>query len=116
VRAKPGDIAEGKPIVILANGATASGAEIVVAALQENRRATVIGTKTFGNGTIQTVFPLRDGGALRLTTSRFSTPNGRELETVGVAPDVVIEKEGGVAGQDAQLEAALVHLRSTGSK
>jgi carboxyl-terminal processing protease len=114
--AKPGDIAEGKPIIILANGGTASGAEIVVAALQENKRATVIGTRTSGNGTIQTVFPLGERGAVRVTTSRFSTPNGRELETIGVAPDVVIEKEGSGAGRDAQLEAALGRLRSGDGK
>jgi carboxyl-terminal processing protease len=110
-QAKPGDIAEGKPIVILANGGTASGAEIVVAALQENKRATVIGIRTSGKGTIQTIFPLGDRGAVRLTTSRISTPNGRDLETIGVAPDVVIEKDS-AAGRDAQLEAAVARLGS----
>jgi carboxyl-terminal processing protease len=109
-QATPGDIAEGKPIVIIANGATASGAEIVVAALQENRRAMVVGTRTFGNGTIQTVFPLGTRGAVRVTTRRFSTPNGRELETIGVAPDVVIEQSGSGAGRDVQLETALARL------
>lgn len=110
-KATAGDIAEGKPIVLLTNNATASGAEIVVAALQENKRASVVGARTFGKGTIQTIYPMGERGAMRLTTSRFSTPNGRELETIGVAPDVVVDAPAGPpGGKDVQLEAALSRL------
>ena len=114
--AQPGDLAEGKPMVVLVNAGTASGAEIVTAALQENRRALVIGVRTLGKGSIQTIFPFGDQGALRLTTSHFFTPLNRELETVGVSPDIVIEQEAAGAGRDAPLEAALARLRSGRAK
>ena len=109
-QAKPGDIAQGKPIVVIANGGSASGTEIVIAALQENKRATVVGTRTFGKGAIQTIFRMGDRGGFRLTTAHFLTPNGRELETVGVAPDVVVEQDA-ASGSDKQLEAGLARLR-----
>ncbi len=109
-KAKPGDIAQGKPIVVIANGGSGSGTEIVIAALQENKRATVVGARTFGVGAIQTIFPMGDRGGFRLTTAHFLTPNGRELETVGVAPDVVVE-QAAAGGSDKQLEASLARLR-----
>ncbi len=88
--ATPGDLAEGKPIVVLINGGSASASEIVAGALQDHRRAIVVGTKSFGKGSVQTVMPLRGDGAMRLTTSRYYTPSGRSIQSLGVSPDIVV--------------------------
>jgi carboxyl-terminal processing protease len=90
--ATPGDLAQGKPIVVLINGGSASASEIVAGALQDHNRAIVVGTKSFGKGSVQTVMPLRGNGAMRLTTSRYYTPSGRSIQALGVSPDIVVEQ------------------------
>ena len=87
-----GDLANGKPIVVLINGGSASASEIVSGALQDHRRAIVVGTKSFGKGSVQTVIPLRGDGAMRLTTARYYTPSGRSIQLLGVMPDIVVNQ------------------------
>jgi carboxyl-terminal processing protease len=88
ISATPGDVANGLPIVALINGGTAREAELVVGALQDNHRAAVLGTKSFGESSIESFIPLGNGGAIRLTTARFTTPNGREIQGKGLEPDL----------------------------
>ena len=88
IGATPGDIAKGLPIVALINGGTAREAELVVGALQDNKRAVTLGTKSFGESSIESLLPLGNGGAIRLTTARFTTPNGREVQGKGLEPDL----------------------------
>ena len=90
--ARSGDLAEGKPIVVLINGGSASASEIVAGALQDHHRAIVVGTKSFGKGSVQTIMPLTGAGAMRLTTARYYTPSGRSIQALGVSPNIIVEQ------------------------
>jgi len=89
--ARPGDIAAGLPIAVLINGGSASASEIVAGALQDHHRAVLLGTKSFGKGSVQTIIPLPGHGAMRLTTARYYTPSGRSIQAKGIDPDIVVE-------------------------
>jgi len=91
--ARPGDMTDGQKMVVLINGGSASASEIVAGALQDHHRATIIGTRSFGKGSVQTIIPLGSNGALRLTTARYYTPSGRSIQAKGIEPEVVVEEE-----------------------
>jgi len=107
--AHPGDITDGKPIVVLINGGTASASEIVAGALQDHHRATILGSLSFGKGSVQTVMPLDNGagGALHMTTARYYTPSGRSIQVTGIIPDLPVADGPGVP--QYQREAELPH-------
>jgi carboxyl-terminal processing protease len=91
--ARPGDLTDGQKLIVLINGGSASASEIVAGALQDHNRAIVLGTRSFGKGSVQTIIPLGSNGALRLTTARYFTPSGRSIQAKGIDPEVVVEEE-----------------------
>ncbi|HMK41538.1 MAG TPA: S41 family peptidase [Methyloceanibacter sp.] len=91
--ARPGDLTDGKQLIVLINGGSASASEIVAGALQDHHRATILGTRSFGKGSVQTIIPLGSNGALRLTTARYYTPSGRSIQAKGIEPEVMVEEE-----------------------
>jgi carboxyl-terminal processing protease len=101
--ATPGDLIDGAPIVVLVNGGSASAAEILAGALKDHGRAELVGHKTYGKGSVQTVMPLSHGGALKLTTSRYFTPSGASIHEKGILPDVIVN---GPEEPPADLDAA----------
>jgi carboxyl-terminal processing protease len=119
--ARPGDMTKGKPVIVLINGGSASASEIVAGALQDHKRATLIGTRSFGKGSVQTIIPLGAGnGALRLTTARYYTPAGRSIQAKGISPDIEVVQDvpdNLKAQTDSKGEASLRgHLKAEGSE
>ncbi len=119
--ARPGDLTKGKPLIVLINGGSASASEIVAGALQDHKRATLIGTRSFGKGSVQTIIPLGAGnGALRLTTARYYTPSGRSIQAKGISPDIEVLQEVPddlKARTDSKGEASLRgHLKAEGAE
>ncbi|MFT5691187.1 MAG: carboxyl-terminal processing protease [Oceanicoccus sp.] len=90
--ASPGDLSNGSPIVVLINGGSASASEIVAGALQDHHRAVIMGTDSFGKGSVQTVVPLSEKHAIKLTTARYYTPNGRSIQAQGIVPDIIVDR------------------------
>ncbi len=113
--ATPGDLLNGAPLVVLINGGSASASEIVAGALQDHKRAIILGTQSFGKGSVQTILPISNGAALKLTTARYYTPNGRSIQASGIKPDIIAE-EAKITLKDKRAmikEADLVrHLRN----
>jgi carboxyl-terminal processing protease len=110
-----GDKAHGKPIVVLINGGSASASEIVAGALQDHKRAVIVGTKSFGKGSVQTIIPVAGGGAMRLTTARYYTPSGRSIQALGIEPDITVQPAklekiaSGPGLHEADLKGALIN-------
>ena len=116
--AKEGDITDGLPLVVLINGGSASASEIVAGALQDHHRAVVVGTKSFGKGSVQTIMPVQGDGAIRLTTARYYTPSGRSIQALGVSPDIVVAqppRDPNAEAEEDEEDNALTPLRRSES-
>jgi carboxyl-terminal processing protease len=104
----------GAPLAVLVNGDTASASEIVAGAIQDDNAGTIVGVRTFGKGLVQEAFPLPDGAGMKLTVARYFTPKGRDIDGVGITPDVAVEQpkdaQTGEPGHDPQLDRALALL------
>jgi carboxyl-terminal processing protease len=111
--AQPGDDLDGAPLIVLVNGGSASASEIVAGALQDHHRARLVGSQTYGKGSVQTVMPLSDGHAIKLTTSRYFTPSGASIHQRGIKPDVAVEDA--KDGDDRALHVALGLLKDPGT-
>ena len=111
--AQPGDDLDGAPLIVLVNGGSASASEIVAGALQDHHRARLVGSQTYGKGSVQTVMPLSDGHAIKLTTSRYFTPSGASIHQRGIKPDVAVEDT--KDGDDRALHVALDLLKDPGT-
>ncbi|MGC8470481.1 MAG: S41 family peptidase, partial [Acetobacteraceae bacterium] len=108
--AKPGDLTAGAPLVVMVNAGSASASEIVTGALQDNRRAVVLGVRSFGKGSVQTIIPIPGHGALRLTTARYYTPSGRSIQDLGITPDILVHEQHNPAASFPPLrESDLTH-------
>jgi carboxyl-terminal processing protease len=103
--ATPGDLIDGMPLVVLINGGSASASEIVAGALQDHNRAVVVGTNSFGKGSVQSIMPVAGSGAMRLTTSLYYTPSGRSIQALGIAPDILVEQRRPVEVDEEQQAA-----------
>ena len=120
--ATPADILDGAPLVVLVNGGSASASEIVAGALQDHQRAVIMGTKTFGKGSVQTILPMSGGTALKLTTARYYTPKGRSIQATGIVPDIITEeakltrKENGHRLREADLTGHLENNKEADKK
>src|SRR5690606_29425734 len=108
----PGDRLKGAPLVLIVDAGTASAAEVLAGALRDNGRARIVGSRTFGKGSVQTLLPLDNGDSVKLTTARYYTPSGKSIQALGIAPDVVLHAEGEAAAGADGAEGTHAHAQA----